>query len=65
MGRFLKEHGDVPALERPARPARRLFDPVRQVENLAQLASIEVRNVQEVTAQESFHRSDHDRSPGD
>src|SRR5256885_2059566 len=49
MRGVLEEHRDVPAVEGPARPARRLLDLMREVQHLAQLPRVEVRDVQEVT----------------
>jgi hypothetical protein len=51
---LLEQHRDMPALERPLRPPAGL-DRVREVKHLPQLGLVEVRDVQEVTAQQSAH----------
>jgi hypothetical protein len=57
---FLEKHGDVLPLERATRPPA-LLDRVSEVEHMPQLLAIEVCDVEEVTAFQRFHQSDHDR----
>ena len=50
----LKEHRDVPALERAFSPTPSL-DRMRKVEHLTQLRRLEISDVEEVAAQKTAH----------
>ena len=63
VGRLLEEHGDVAPVERPLGPSAGL-DRVGEVEDLAELGSIEIGQVDEVASLERSHWSDHDRLSG-
>jgi hypothetical protein len=52
--RLLKEHRDVPALERSLGPPPDL-DRVSEVEQVAQLGRIEIGDIEEVAAHQSAH----------